>query len=256
MVSTTYIIIYILIIFAFGLIGGLLPLKIKQTEKGRKQMALGNAFAAGIFLGAGIIHLLGHSDEVLNSLDRWNNYPFAYLFALAGFLLIYFISNVLVKEEDLESDIGKRSIAPYLLILVLSVHSIIAGMALGIESHTQASVAIFIAIISHKGTAAFSLGISFRTHGIKLKKYIPLIVFFSLMTPLGILAGNLLGGITSHSSSGLFEGIFDGLAAGTFMYIALRETLWDAFNHPGHSYLKFFTLLAGIAIMALIAIWL
>ena len=255
MLSNIHIILFILIIFFTGFIGGLLPLRIKPTEKGKKQMALSNAFAAGIFLGAGVIHLLGHSDEVLRSMDGWNNYPYAYLFALAGFLFIFLISNILFKEQDLETDIVKRPLTPYILILVLSVHSIIAGMALGLETHVQASYAIFIAIISHKGIAAFALGINFRSHEIRVKKIISLIFFFALMTPLGIIIGKVLGDHLSHTSSNLFEGIFDGLAAGTFIYIAIVDIMRDAFKTPGQKILKYFVLIAGVAVMAVIAIW-
>lgn len=255
MISNIHIILYILIIFAAGFIGGILPLRIRPTEKGKKQMALSNAFAAGIFLGAGIIHLLGHSNEAFNSIEGWNHYPFGYLFAVVGFLFIFLISNILFKEEDLETDVVKKSITPYILILVLSVHSIIAGMALGLETHAEASLAIFIAIISHKWVAAFALGVNFRTNEIRKKKFISLILFFALMTPIGILIGTLLEEHLSHSSSELFEGIFDGLAAGTFIYIAIVDIMKDAFKSPGQRILKYFVLIAGVVVMALIAIW-
>ena len=51
------------IIFLFGIGGGILPTLFGKTKYGYTLLTLGNAFAGGIFLGAGMIHLLGDSHK-------------------------------------------------------------------------------------------------------------------------------------------------------------------------------------------------
>src|SRR5262245_52770793 len=67
---------------------------------------------------------------------------------------------------------------------ILSIHSILAGAALGTEDTLVGSVAIFLAIIGHKGAAAFALGVEFQRSGFDRSKYIRLLVTFASMTPL------------------------------------------------------------------------
>ena len=57
-------------------------------------------------------------------------------------------------------------------------------------------------------------------------------------------------------ASSIFEAVFDALAAGTFLYIALLDILEEEFRaSTSHRMGKFFLVLAGFALMALVAIW-
>jgi zinc transporter 1/2/3 len=58
-----------------------------------------------------------------------------------------------------------------------------------------------------------------------------------------------------ESDSALFEGIFDAIAAGTFLYVAVFEILADEFKDAQQVTWKSIAMSAGIALMAVVAIW-
>ena len=89
---------------------------------------------------------------------------------------------------------------PYILLIALSLHAFIAGMALGLTTEDKEIVVTFIAIISHKATAAISLGISLIKSGVKRAQYFRLILLFSFTTPLGVLTGLFVGKAAGSSA--------------------------------------------------------
>jgi zinc transporter 1/2/3 len=48
---------------------------------------------------------------------------------------------------------------------VLSVHSVILGLALGAQSALAGAVIVFLAIVAHKGAAGFALGVGYQRAG-------------------------------------------------------------------------------------------
>ena len=48
----------IVAIFLTGVAGGLLPHQIEKSRHGQLYLSLGSALAGGVFLGAGLIHML------------------------------------------------------------------------------------------------------------------------------------------------------------------------------------------------------
>jgi len=248
-------IITIVLIILSGLAGGLFPLRKTMSQKGYLKLSFGNAFAGGIFLGAGLLHMLPDSIENFGRLQLNTDYPFAALIAGLGFIFVLFLEKVLVREKAMDTLQEDKSIYPYILFLVLAIHSIIAGMSLGLETGIASGIAIFIAIIAHKGSAAFALGVSL----LKAKTSKPLIkktiVFFSVMTPIGIIIGSVLSEIDSNRTALWFEAVFDALAAGTFVYIAVLDIINEVFETPQKRWPKFGILIFGFILMATIAIW-
>jgi len=53
----------LLVIFGAGLLGGLAPIKIGLTPQGKRKLTFGNAFSGGVFLGAGLLHMLPDATE-------------------------------------------------------------------------------------------------------------------------------------------------------------------------------------------------
>ena len=48
----------LLIIFATGLLAGIAPTRMSVSRQGKRQLTWGNAFSGGVFLGAGLLHML------------------------------------------------------------------------------------------------------------------------------------------------------------------------------------------------------
>lgn len=225
------------VVFLFGLIGAALPKHIKK--KNRAWLSIGSVFSAGIFIGAGLIHLLGDAESTFESLNF--NYPVAYLICGLSILVLLAIEKLAVAS--------KKRLGPRLLFIILSLHSIIAGAALGLENTLISSIALFIAIIAHKSSAAFALGVQ----SIRQKDYWRRLSLFSGMTPLGIILGLLFSTFFEHAL--LAESIFDSAAAGTFLYIALMDVMPENIDGKKTKH-KLAAAIIGFLVMAALALYL
>ena len=215
-----------LAILAVGVVGGIIPLLAARHDTSRRFLSLGNALAGGIFLGAGFIHLLPEAGEALEGVV---DYPLAPLLAAVGVVALLLIDRVLFEAghaiEAGEDATARQPIYPLVLLVVLSIHSIIAGIALGAESELAASLLVMIAILSHKGSAAFALMVSVQAAGADRARLKRVLAIFVVMTPLGIMLGTLASGFFEGRAALLVEGSFNALAAGTFVYVAILDVI-------------------------------
>lgn len=241
------------VIFATGLLFGQLPMRFDMSRRGLQSMIYADAFSAGIFFGAALLHMLPDAHDNFTALGRLPDFPFAALGCGLGFVLLMAIEKGFASRHVLAH--GNRNITPMLLVVILSIHSIIAGASFGLETTLMASLAIFIAIIAHKGAAAFALGSSLRDGGITGRAHLRLIILFAIMTPLGIGMGSLFGRLLSGADARTFEALFDALAAGTFLYVGIMDILAGLFHKPGSAWQKVALVLSGFMLMALVAIW-
>jgi len=252
-------ILIIFFIIAIAQIGAYLALKTKESKQGKLYLSLGNTFSAGIFLGAGLIHMLPDATEEFSAVIK-NDFPFAPFIATLGFLLILFIEKVFIANPEHSSSVDKKkektTFSPYILLFILSIHSIIVGIALGTENQMTQSIIIAIAVLAHKGSASFALVVDMIKSNLNNTLIMKLIIFFSFMTPVGILLGAIIANMLSGSVAELTIAFFDALAAGTFIYIAIMEILNEEFVDSQHNLLKFIMSTSGLLLMALLAVWL
>ena len=259
---------FALAVFAVGWIGGWIPLARKKRMEAGGFMSCGNAFAAGIFLGTGLIHMLGEATGIWRQLG-WS-YPVAPLLTVVGFLAMLLVEHVLMPPsmhsvvhahsgEELGAEEVKRLVStgtPYALVLALSIHSLVAGLVLGAQEGLAEAIFIFVAIMAHKATAGLALGFALARSGVGKSRGRSVVTLFALMTPAGIIAGAVLGGLMRDAVGGYFDGVFLALAAGTFLYIASMDILQDEFLVAGGRFAKWFFAALAVALMALLSIWL
>jgi len=245
-------------VFLVGLLGGALSKWLAGSRKSEILFSFGNAFAGGIFLGAGLIHMLADAQEGFKTFTT-SDYPWYAVVCCAGFLLILFLEKVLIRRdhspETASALPGTLTLYPYILMIVLSIHSVITGIALGTEGRIAQAFVILIAVMAHKGTAAFALTVSLLRGAVPLKRVFGMVVLFSSMTPVGILLGIGFMMMLSGTAEQVFEAGFDALAAGSFLYIALLDILQEEFSARQHRTAKFVLVLTGIAVMAVVAVW-
>ena len=85
---------------------------------------------------------------------------------------------------------------------------------------------MYLAIIIHKVILAFSLGINFVTAQVPLKISLLLTLTFCLASPIGGAIGTVLSANDSESVAlTLLNAILQGMATGTFLYIAFLEVI-------------------------------
>jgi zinc transporter 1/2/3 len=267
-------VIFSVAVFITGAFGTLFPWGLKTGASSDRFMVWGDTFAGGVLGGAALVHLLSGGAAGFLEFSPGFGYPVAFVLAGVGFLLILLIEAVLVADPDpgesplhcgsrgASHEIGPRAHTaerhPYafILLLVLSVHSIILGVALGAQKSLTSALAIFIAIMAHKAMAGFALGVSYFRAGASLQRAAPVVAFFSSMTPLGILTGTAVVALVSSGGRLLFEAIFNSIGAGTFLYIATLDIIRTEFELPGDNWQKWLLAAAGFGIMSLLAVWL
>ncbi len=234
-----------IVIWLVALVAGLLPLRTLAGHKNK--LAISDFFASGVFLGIALFHLLPTAEHDYHSGLGNGGYPFGFLLCALGFALLFMLQRL----RRFSHDIG------IFLLLILSLHSLIAGSALGINMTMSNAVLIFFAIVAHKGAASFALATKLRRDNLTSTKTMSLIFIFSLMTPIGILAATAISSVFMTHPGNVLEASFNAFAAGTFLYIGLMHAGGEHFS-GFKQVLKarhLIPLLSGMVLMAVVAIW-
>jgi len=251
MMSTSLLkIIIALTIFVITLVAGWYPFQRKKIKPQHHDFPIGESLASGIFLGAGLLHMLSDSSR---SFDRLGyTYPIAFLLAGSTFLLFLLLEHI---GRELYHHQGEKHPAFALLaVIMLSIHALLAGAALGLSTVYTVVVALFFAIIVHKWAASFALAIKINKSDLSPKMGKVYFAMFSVMTPIGILLGDLVTNSLDHYVH--FAPVFAALAAGTFLYLGTLHGLDRAVMIKQCCSLKYFCyMLIGFALMALLALW-
>lgn len=138
-----------------------------------------------------------------------------------------------------------------LLAAALCVHSILEGMALGSQGTLKDAQDIMIAIVAHKGLAAYALGSSVIDSKVSSSKFWTVIGLFSMATPVGIFLGYGLAEVSSSAGAASLS----ALASGTFLYVAVMEVIPKELATSDHRLMKMSMLLLGFGLMSMLAIW-
>ena len=231
------------------IVAGLYPfIKTIKTNKSH-DFPIGESLASGVFLGAGLIHMLGDASGDFSDLGY--DYPFAFLIAGAVFLFFLFLEHV--GREIYHKEKSSRSFA-ILAVIMLSIHSFFTGAALGISDSTSIVLIVLLAILAHKWAASFSLSVQINKSSLSLLSKVALFIIFTLMVPLGIIFGSSI----SHTLDAhpMIEPIFSSIAAGTFLYLGTLHGLERANMIKQCCDLKnYYYVILGFIIMAVVAIW-
>lgn len=179
---------------------------------------------------------------------------------IAGFLLMFILEGSgighAVHEEHHEHEHGHghghvhHAAAGGLLVFGLTLHAATDGVAIGAAAATgdfALTITVLLAVLIHKGPAAFSLGV-FSTHEREERKdSVRDVVIFSLATPVMIIiAGLALAELETH-----MIGLAMLFSAGTFLYVATVDTLPDIHN-PETGKKAMVHVLIGVAILVVL----
>ncbi|EGC35174.1 hypothetical protein DICPUDRAFT_152527 [Dictyostelium purpureum] len=164
---------------------------------------------------------------------------------------------VISKEDKITASKKARNLLlPFLLVIALSIHSLFEGLAMGIQSSEGHVIDILIAIFAHKILASFALGVSTITSADEKPSFLKLfllILIFSLTSPLGSVIGMV---VSSEVAESLAPSILQGIASGTFLYVAVVEVIPKELGHDSEDVLiKSILLFLGFAFMGVVAIW-
>lgn len=239
-----------IIIFIVAVVAGIYPFIKKITSQREYGFTSAEALAAGVFLGAGLLHMLGDSAQDFIMLRY--QYPLPFLLAGVTFLWLLWLehlSDALQKARH-----ANHPMLAILAVFMLSIHSFLAGAALGLGGAPSVILMIMVAILAHKWAASFALAIHLNKSSLPLRMSLLLFGLFALMTPLGIYCGDLT--TRELQSLPLLQPIFTALSAGTFIYLGTLHGLNRSVMVKECCNLRQYTfVLLGFSLMAVVAIW-
>ena len=140
----------------------------------------------------------------------------------------------------------------YVVLAALSVHSLLEGIGLGSQQSIASASTVAIAIIIHKGIAAFALGLRLAPIKTSWHRLVVCMAVFSAASPFGI----VIGMIAQSNGSDLLLSSINGLSAGTFLYVGVIEMLAPELEKDTASplFTKTLPVTAGMAVFALLAL--
>ena len=139
-----------------------------------------------------------------------------------------------------------------MVVVALSLHSIMEGLALGLVHSNKEVWMLFGALSAHKLIIAFCMAMELLSTGVSRLAFFISLTIFSVASPLGGLAGTLVVSLTSEDTAmgALVPTVLHGLSAGTLLYVTFCEILERERASPQHSITKMLGLLGGFLLMA------
>ncbi len=225
-----------------SIFGGFVPLFIRLTHT-RIQLAM--SFIGGLMAGIATLDLLpealehGAAKQVM-------------LWLLVGFLVIFLLERFLpshchdVSEGKHESCMHEHKLTWVGTFIGLSIHSILAGVALGASwqvGGTSVALGVFIALVLHKPFDGLALIAMMRIADIKTKLAVLINLVFALAVPVGVIIFLLSGGASEESIAAALA-----FSAGMFLCISLCDLLPELQFHQHDRISLTVSLLMGLVI--------
>nr|XP_047905185.1 zinc transporter ZIP1 [Anser cygnoides] len=136
-----------------------------------------------------------------------------------------------------------------LLVLALALHAALEGLALGLQEAGGAALRLCLALLLHKGLVAFSLALQLLRGRLRRAAVAACLLLFALMAPLGVAVGLAVTVSGGGPRQRLCRSVLEGLAAGTFLYVAFLEVLPRELGGPRLRVPKVLALLAGFGLV-------
>ncbi len=224
MESETLIFVLATIMFFAAVAFGYIPLGLELSSDRLKQLT---AIGAGVLIGSAFLVIIPEGLETLEGLVEPSTIG---LVILSGFVLmllleIFGLPHAIHHDED-------KDLLGLSATVGLMVHATADGLAVGasVSSSTETGLIVFVAIMLHKGPAAFGLS-SFLKHiqtdDTKSKLYLFL---FALSSPIVAVLSFFALKDTSFATDDNI-GLALMFSAGTFIYVATVDVLPEVHSH-------------------------
>lgn len=159
---------------------------------------------------------------------------------------------------------SRSLVIAYMMEIGIVFHSVLIGIGLGVATASvQNTRTLLVAISVHQFFEGAGLSTCILEAGLERRKNAMMFALFSVTTSLGVCLGIGLSKIYDEDSreSKLVEGIFNALASGILIYLALVDILQEEFNrrdvkkHKIWQVQMMICVLLGAGVMSVIAIW-
>lgn len=205
------------------------------------------AFAAGVLLGAALLHLLPEALRLRG--------PLVLFGTAAGALVLYLIEQILRRRGAAAAHVEVHEmihghvhdVAGVTAFVGLSIHTLSDGFALGSSLAAGLGMVVFTAIFAHQLPTAFSLSALLKRGGATSFYTLLACAIFALMVPAG--AGGYLIASRFALGSWLMPWTL-AFSAGNFLHLAFGDLLPDLRRRQSARGLLIAALLVGLAMMA------
>lgn len=206
----------IILLLGSVIAGGIIA-KIFSVQK-NKNIQLLLTFSGAYLLAVSLIHLIPElfTHHTKNHIG---------IFILSGFLL-----QVLLEYFSKGIEHGhfhKSNTIPLTVLISLCLHALLEGMPLGGHLHDHAHNALLTGIVLHKLPVSIVLMTFFLESNMTNKKAYVFLLLFAIMSPLGILSGNLFNTLANYHNEIM------AIVVGIFLHIS-TTILFESSN--GHKF--------------------
>lgn len=221
------------LLLATILLAGIYPFRRQKSCTHNPSISLSETLATGIFLGAGLLHML--PDSMLQFHQLGCHYPFAPLVMGGTFLMFLWFEHIGQALYHPAHDHTLHSHDPHpsppshthpafaiLAWAMLSIHSFILGTALGLNDNQSIVVMLFLAIIAHKWAESFALAVQLNQSKLSAFARYSFFLSFALMTPFGIFFGYAYD---LPQQASFIHPLLMAISAGTFLYLGTLHGL-------------------------------
>ena len=227
--SQTLVFVFAAIMFVSVMAFGYIPLSLELSSNRLKQLT---AIGAGVLIGSAFLVVIPEALEIFEGHEEEGHIEPSVigLSILIGFVLMLLLETFGLPHavhHDEDKDLLGLSAT-----IGLIAHAAADGLAVGasVSSSTETGVIVFLAIMLHKGPAAFGLS-SFLKH-IKLEesKSKLYLIMFALSSPIFAILTFFALKDTSFASDDTI-GLALLFSAGTFIYVATVDILPEVHSH-------------------------
>lgn len=146
-------------------------------------------------------------------------------------------------------------IKEYAFAAALCLHALFEGLTLGFLEKTSEVFQLLVGLTLHKAALAITLVIQLVKSSVKWQISVALVIFFSFISPLGIIIGIAVveSGSTETESGKLAEAILQSVGTGTLLYVVVIGIILEEFGSGDNYLLKSFCVFAGYLVVAALA---
>lgn len=216
-------------IFLVAVAGGYWPLFRSDQARTGMGFPLGQAFAAGVFLALSLVIMLPNGFHLFGKALPKITFPLASLPAAGAFLALLAIGHILSAKRSQNHDAREitTAVIPVIMTISIAIPSFLLGTALGVSDELS-GIAIFFAVVAHKGSAGFALALSMARSTMTRAQSFILFGLFAFSTPLGILFGADVHDYLSGHTMMLVKAVILSMAAGVFLFMATLHEMKHA----------------------------
>lgn len=143
-----------------------------------------------------------------------------------------------------------QSVRAFCTILALSFHAVFEGLAVGLEDSVTNVWYLTLAVAAHKFVISFCVGVELLSSKTRMLLVIVYVGTFAIVSPIGIGIGIALAHSSANTAGGeLVTVVFQGMAAGTLLYVVFFEVLQRERANQQSGILQLIAIMVGFSVM-------